>query len=128
MNQLPLGSASVSPKLSEKLSEIPSETAAAQQMELVCPAGSLPALKAAVDNGADCVYLGFRDATNARNFAGLNFDEAAIAEGIRYAHAKRSEEHTSELQSLMRISYAVFCLKKKNISTTTTKHHTHVKM
>src|SRR3546814_9787314 len=29
----------------------------------------------------------------------------------------RSEEHTSELQSLMRISYAVFCLKKKNIST-----------
>src|SRR3546814_5277597 len=28
--------------------------------------------------------------------------------------AKRSEEHTSELQSLMRISYAVFCLKKKN--------------
>src|SRR3546814_9807036 len=32
----------------------------------------------------------------------------------------RSEEHTSELQSLMRISYAVFCLKKKNIITTTT--------
>src|SRR3546814_2312058 len=30
-------------------------------------------------------------------------------------HAERSEEHTSELQSLMRISYAVFCLKKKNI-------------
>ncbi len=55
-------------------------------MELVCPAGSLPALKAAVDNGADCVYLGFRDATNARNFAGLNFDEAAINTGIRYAH------------------------------------------
>src|SRR3546814_6456293 len=33
---------------------------------------------------------------------------------------RRSEEHTSELQSLMRISYAVFCLKKKN--TTNTKH------
>src|SRR3546814_5500097 len=32
----------------------------------------------------------------------------------------RSEEHTSELQSLMRISYAVFCLKKKNILHTTT--------
>src|SRR3546814_10792800 len=30
------------------------------------------------------------------------------------ARLKRSEEHTSELQSLMRISYAVFCLKKKN--------------
>src|SRR3546814_4990261 len=34
--------------------------------------------------------------------------------------AGRSEEHTSELQSLMRISYAVFCLKKKNTYTTTT--------
>src|SRR3546814_1008372 len=31
--------------------------------------------------------------------------------------SKRSEEHTSELQSLMRISYAVFCLKKKNNTT-----------
>src|SRR3546814_4290255 len=31
-------------------------------------------------------------------------------------HVRRSEEHTSELQSLMRISYAVFCLKKKNKS------------
>src|SRR3546814_1871966 len=35
--------------------------------------------------------------------------------GLTYRHY-RSEEHTSELQSLMRISYAVFCLKKKNIS------------
>src|SRR3546814_4216647 len=33
---------------------------------------------------------------------------------IRKQAARRSEEHTSELQSLMRISYAVFCLKKKN--------------
>src|SRR3546814_1641444 len=33
--------------------------------------------------------------------------------------ATRSEEHTSELQSLMRISYAVFCLKKKNTTTST---------
>src|SRR3546814_5538464 len=35
------------------------------------------------------------------------------------SHAARSEEHTSELQSLMRISYAVFCLKKKTKHTTT---------
>jgi O2-independent ubiquinone biosynthesis protein UbiU len=55
-------------------------------IELVCPAGSLPALRNAIDNGADCVYLGFRDATNARNFAGLNFDDKAIAQGIGYAH------------------------------------------
>src|SRR3546814_6823168 len=35
----------------------------------------------------------------------------------------RSEEHTSELQSLMRISYAVFCLKKKNITHHTVNQH-----
>jgi len=61
---------------------------AARPFELVCPAGSLPALRQAVDHGADCVYLGLRDATNARNFAGLNFDEAAIASGIGYAHSR----------------------------------------
>src|SRR3546814_10370621 len=33
--------------------------------------------------------------------------------GVAIPHGKRSEEHTSELQSLMRLSYAVFCLKKK---------------
>src|SRR3546814_8369285 len=45
----------------------------------------------------------------------FNFDarfEAKIADG--WTGIVRSEEHTSELQSLMRISYAVFCLKKKN--------------
>src|SRR3546814_12674888 len=36
-------------------------------------------------------------------------------------HALRSEEHTSELQSLMRISYAVFCLKKNTTTTSITK-------
>src|SRR3546814_5314305 len=35
---------------------------------------------------------------------------------------RRSEEHTSELQSLMRISYAVFCLNKKNDNTNVTQH------
>src|SRR3546814_4392892 len=39
--------------------------------------------------------------------------------------ASRSEEHTSELQSLMRISYAVFCLKKKNNIPSTPNNHTH---
>jgi putative protease len=58
----------------------------ANHVELVCPAGSLPSLRAAVDNGADCVYVGFRDQTNARNFAGLNFDDAGLTEGIRHAH------------------------------------------
>src|SRR3546814_4337159 len=43
------------------------------------------------------------------------------AEMAAIFQATRSEEHTSELQSLMRISYAVFCLKKK----TTAQHHDH---
>jgi collagenase-like PrtC family protease len=57
-------------------------------MELVCPAGNLPSLKAAVDNGANAVYLGFRDDTNARHFAGLNFGPDKVAEGIDYARKR----------------------------------------
>src|SRR3546814_1793888 len=44
--------------------------------------------------------------------------------GISAADPARSEEHTSELQSLMRISYAVFCLKKKNTQLTHTSDDT----
>ncbi len=57
-------------------------------MELVCPAGNLPSLKAAVDNGANAVYIGFRDDTNARHFAGLNFTRAKMEQGIRYAQER----------------------------------------
>src|SRR3546814_3404261 len=49
---------------------------------------------------------------------------AALARGLE---VERSEEHTSELQSLMRSSYAVFCLKKKKINPTIKplyRHHT----
>ncbi len=56
--------------------------------ELLSPAGSLRALQLAIDAGADAVYMGLRDATNARNFAGLNFDLAATRDGIAYAHAR----------------------------------------
>src|SRR3546814_4738756 len=48
---------------------------------------------------------------------GLPTDHAARTGGLR------SEEHTSELQSLMRISYAVFCLKKKKKLTQHSSHH-----
>src|SRR3546814_2713409 len=48
----------------------------------------------------------------------------AAGGGESGAGADRSEEHTSELQSLMRISYAVFCLKKKNTKKKTHKHTT----
>src|SRR3546814_1720744 len=64
-------------------------------------------------------------------------DRGAIVAGTHRHRGARSEEHTSELQSLMRISYAVFCLKKKNNTThephkhnveqtqeTTIQHHT----
>src|SRR3546814_18504545 len=48
--------------------------------------------------------------------------ESRVGRGFQHAtrwpHGMRSEEHTSELQSLMRISYAVFCLKKKKITIT----------
>src|SRR3546814_1799158 len=43
--------------------------------------------------------------------------EAMEPPGVAQLAGRRSEEHTSELQSLMRISYAVFCLKKKNKKT-----------
>lgn len=57
-------------------------------MELVCPAGSLPALKAAVNQGADAVYIGFRDATNARHFTGLNFNDRKALQALEYARQR----------------------------------------
>src|SRR3546814_4156938 len=53
------------------------------------------------------------------------FDETGDARNELPARARRSEEHTSELQSLMRNPYAVLCLKKKN--TTTRVHYMHRK-
>lgn len=58
-------------------------------LELVCPAGTPAALQAAIDAGADTVYCGFRDCTNARNYPGLNFSVAELEEGVAYAHARR---------------------------------------
>ncbi len=55
-------------------------------LELVCPAGTPAALRTAVDAGADTVYAGFRDETNARNFPGLNFSRAEFRNGVAYAH------------------------------------------
>ena len=52
-------------------------------MHLVCPAGSLPALKAALSQGADAIYVGFRDDTNARHFAGLNLDDRQLDMGLQ---------------------------------------------
>jgi len=59
--------------------------------ELACPAGGLPALKAAVDHGADCVYVGFADETNAPAYGSLNFDLRTLREGIAYARRRGRE-------------------------------------
>jgi putative protease len=57
-------------------------------LELVCPAGTPAALRVAVDAGADSVYCGFQDCTNARNYPGLNFDHDELRAGVAYAHAR----------------------------------------
>lgn len=56
------------------------------RLELVCPAGTPAALKTAIAAGADMVYCGFRDQTNARNFPGLNFSRAEMEHSIAFAH------------------------------------------
>lgn len=58
----------------------------AGRMELVCPAGTPSTLRAAITAGADAVYCGFNNETNARNFPGLNFSPEELAEGVRFAH------------------------------------------
>lgn len=62
-------------------------------MELLCPAGSLPALKTAIDNGADAVYIGLKDDTNARHFAGLNFADKTLFDAADYVHVHNKKLH-----------------------------------
>jgi putative protease len=59
-----------------------------KRMELVCPAGTPAALRAAADAGADAIYCGFADETNARNFPGLNFTPQELSGSIAYAHER----------------------------------------
>src|SRR3546814_7390209 len=58
-----------------------------------------------------------RDGAPRRRTAPASRPDDRQHHGLRPSAAARSEEHTSELQSLMRISYAVFCLKKKKHTT-----------
>src|SRR3546814_9057112 len=72
------------------------------------------------ENAADAVY---------RHASALKPEDLAdtlhwVAEQPPHVNVNRSEEHTSELQSLMRISYAVFCLKKKQ-TTNNNKYNIH---
>ncbi|MEP4768018.1 MAG: peptidase U32 family protein [Roseibium sp.] len=56
--------------------------------ELICPAGTPAAMRTAVDAGADAVYCGFQNATNARNFPGLNFTIDELEVSVAYAHER----------------------------------------
>src|SRR3546814_2740998 len=77
---------------------------------------------------AQRLSIGERWAAVAQHCSSGRGDDGDIGDGA--AIGRRSEEHTSELQSLMRISYAVFCLKKKkqqqeaHYSTQTSVRHT----
>src|SRR3546814_6333360 len=70
---------------------------------------------AAADQRAACVEFG-REAGHPQrlNETAANELHHCVTADLRVLTGGRSEEHTSELQSLMRISYAVFCLKNKN--------------
>lgn len=57
--------------------------------ELVCPAGTMAAVEAAIDHGADAVYVGVRNETNARNFPGLNLSARELVTCVRYAHTHK---------------------------------------
>ncbi|TQF28023.1 protease [Bradyrhizobium sp. UNPF46] len=57
-------------------------------MELICPAGTPAALRSAIDAGADAIYCGFNDETNARNFPGLNFSRDEMRRSIALAHGR----------------------------------------
>jgi len=64
-------------------------------MELLCPAGSFPALKAAINHGADAVYVGLKDETNARHFTGLNLDQTSLTEAARFVHQHGRKLHVA---------------------------------
>lgn len=61
-------------------------SSSARSLDLVCPAGTPAALRVAVEAGADAVYCGFRDETNARNFPGLNFSRDELRQAVPFAH------------------------------------------
>src|SRR3546814_1400757 len=84
----------------------------------VCSSDLRRAVRARMDQ--DRIGAGSRDRRSHRHrsaHAGAAPRSRPLDRGALPAPRRRSEEHTSELQSLMRISYAVFCLKKKTTNT-----------
>jgi O2-independent ubiquinone biosynthesis protein UbiU len=64
-------------------------------MELLCPAGNLSSLKAAIEHGADAVYIGLKNDTNARHFAGLNFNESKLRQAADFVHKAGKKLHVA---------------------------------
>src|SRR3546814_7462421 len=119
-------------KLQEHLLQVWLHQRFADRLEAVLPAPELDAcivawqaqpdrrcprlVPAPAQRGVEQGELGLRVAVQ-----GLGMQPPQVQlQAVAHLVARRSEEHTSELQSLMRISYAVFCLKKTNNTT-----HTH---
>ncbi|WP_338723364.1 peptidase U32 family protein [Devosia sp. XK-2] len=73
-------------------------------MELICPAGTPAAYREAVEAGADAVYCGFRDETNARNFPGLNFTRDELRQAVAYGHARGVQTYVA-LNTFMRAGH-----------------------
>src|SRR3546814_6315712 len=67
-----------------------------------------------ISRGVETIKIFASSGHGINNRTTRNMSRLEIATIVETAHERRSEEHTSELQSLMRIPYAVFCLKKKN--------------
>lgn len=62
-------------------------------MELLCPAGSLPAVKAALEHGADAIFIGMNNETNARHFTGLNFNDKRITQAANLINQQNKSLH-----------------------------------
>src|SRR3546814_2868174 len=87
-----------------------------QQVTQKVEEGHIPCRRGMRHYGNQIVLRFFVDALLPQSFEiHRALDEFFTPRFVRFDDAGRSEEHTSELQSLMRISYAVFCLKKKKI-------------
>ena len=70
-------------------------------MELICPAGTPTAYREAVEAGADAIYCGFRNETNARNFPGLNFTPEELAGAVRLGRTRGVQTYVA-LNTFMR--------------------------
>src|SRR3546814_8387324 len=82
-----------------------------QHFEILDGLRGIAALAIVIFHFMEWIYADFSENFIAHGFLAVDFFFCLSGFVIGYAYDNRSEEHTSELQSLMRISYAVFCLK-----------------